>query len=387
MRKFRLCLLLVPLMVLSFAATAATAATITQPVAVSVTMVPNAVDPGNKTDITLTWAGAAGDTLEKSVDGRSWTAITPTVSGATHSYKEVGAVNWSVLYFRVVNGTSVTRVNAFPPNENAHANYTNDTNMCKYCHSTHNAPRQKLLNKPQISEICFTCHGYLNTGSRYNVYNGAVISVGAKDPATGAVTAAKWQRSLGGPYFANAMGVWGKDADGSNRPLTSNHPLSYFSQECLVCHNAHARDNSYRLLTTSDGSEVDAYAVNTAGDTPEQGIYNANLNKVCSGCHNVYTDYSPTGSGSTPYYTDGKYRHSVGVNLSWNGNKNDGVINLTTTLPLEGQPGKIICLTCHFPHGTTAAGINGETSLGSFAPTSRLKKLDNMAVCQNCHMK
>lgn len=380
MRKIGLTILLVPLTMLAltaFTTFTAAAAGITQPVVISAAMEPNPADPGNKTDITLTWIVTPGDVLEKSTDGQTWTTLTPTVNGTDALYKEVGAVNWSVLYFRVVNGTSVTRIDAFPPNENAHANYTDDTNMCKYCHSTHDAPRAKLLNKPQVSEICFTCHGYLNTGSRYNVYNGAVVSAGAKDPQTGAVTAARWQKSLAGPYFANDMGVWGKDANNNNRPLTSNHPLSYFDQECLICHNAHVRNNSYRMLTTSDGSQVDAYAVNTAGDAPEQGIYNANMNKVCAGCHNIYTDYSPTGSGSTPYYTDGKYRHAVDVNLN----------NLTTTLPLEGQSGKIMCLTCHFPHGSTVTGFNGDTSLGSFAPTSRLKKLDNMAVCQNCHMK
>lgn len=386
MQKLKLTILLIPLLIISFGAVSA-AAPISQSVAVSVAMDLNPADPGNKSDILLSWEFTTGDVLKKSFDGRNWITLAPDVNGTSATYKEVGAANWSVMYFQVENGTAITRVNVFPPNENAHANYTSDTNMCKYCHDTHNAPRAKLLNKPQISEMCFTCHGYLNTGSRYNVYNGAVISAGTKDPLTGMVTAAKWQKSLGGPYFGNNMGVWGKDANNNNRPLTSNHPLSYFSQECLICHSAHARNNNYRLLITDDGSPVDAYAVNTAGDVPEQGIYNANLNRVCAGCHSVYTGASPSGSGSTPYYTDGKYRHAVGVNLSWNGSQNDGVINLTTTLPLEGQPGKIMCLTCHFPHGSTAAGINGETSLGSFAPTSRLKKLDNMAVCQNCHMK
>lgn len=385
MRKIILNVLLVLLLTVSFA-TAARAAVITQPVVVSVQMSANQADPGNKTDITLSWPFTAGDSLTKSADGKTWTTLSPTVNGSTATYTEPGALNWSILYFQVVNGPTVTRVDAFPPNQNAHANYANDTNMCKYCHSTHNAPQVKLLNRQSISELCFTCHGYQNTGSRYNVYNGAVISAGTRDPVTGTVTAARWQKSLGGPYFANNMGVWGQDSNG-NKPLTSNHPLSIFNGECLICHSGHTRNNSYRLLVTNDNSDVDAYAINSTGDTPEQGVYNANANKVCATCHNVYTDYSPSGSGENQVYSDGKYRHSVGVNLSWNGSQNDGVINLTTTLPLEGQPGKIICLTCHFPHGSVSAGVNGDASQGSFSPTSRLKKLDNMAVCQNCHMK
>lgn len=45
----------------------------------------------------------------------------------------------------------------------------------------------------------------------------------------------------------------------------------------------------------------------------------------------------------------------------------------------QTNPAKVICLTCHYAHGTkTVDGFTGE---------SKLKRMDNMGVCQNCHKR
>lgn len=385
--KLGLFLALVAALFVSASAPVVAAAPITGPVSVSVTMTPDSTDPQNKTDIRLEWPYTTGDALEKSTDGNTWTALSPTIGTGTATYTEQGVPNWSILYFQITNGTNKTRVDTFPPDQSAHANYTNDTNMCKYCHITHNAPRPKLLGGSTSSDLCYTCHGYTNTGSRYNVSNGAVISAGTKDSVTGVVTAVKWQRSLGGPFSANDMGVWGQDQNGLNKPVTSSHPLGMNGPngECLACHNSHDRNNSYRLLISNDGTVINAYAVNPVGDAPEQPNYLDGMNKVCLNCHTYYM--TPSGSGHISTWNDGTFQHSVGVTLSWNGETADGNLNLTTTLPLEGTPGKIMCITCHMPHGTVSVGTETGSRSGSLAPDTRLKRTDNRSMCQNCHQK
>ncbi len=363
------------------------AASISGPLPVPVTMTPNISDPQNKTDIRLEWPFTTGDILAKSTDGNTWTVLNPTIGTGTASYSEQGVPNWSILYFQITNGTSRVRIDTFPPDINAHANYANDTNMCKYCHITHNAPRPKLLRGTSTSDLCFTCHGFMNTGSRYNVYNGAVISAGPKDPVTGLVTVLNWQKSLGGPYNANTMGVWGQDGSGQNSPVTSSHPLDMTGPggECLSCHDSHDRNNNYRLLISNDATVIDAYAVNPMGDAPERPNYLDGMNKVCFNCHTYYM--TPTGSGHISTWNNNTFQHSVGVTLSWNGQSADGNINLTTTLPLEGTPGKIMCITCHLPHGTVSSGLETGSVSGYLGPGTRLKRKDNRAICEDCHKK
>jgi len=364
------------------------AVSIADSMSVSVTMTPNTNDPQNKTDIHLEWPYTSGDTLEKSIDGNTWVPLTPAIGAATATFTELGAPNWSILYFQITNGTSRVRVDTFPPNDSAHGNYYSDTNMCKYCHITHNAPRPKLLRGSGTSEMCYTCHGFMNTGSRYNVYNGAVISAGAKDPVTGQITALNWQTSLGGPSVSNDMGVWGQDANGQNKPVTSRHPLDMNGPdvECLACHAAHDRNNNYRLLVSHDGATlIDAYAVNPAGNAPETPNYRSGMNSACLNCHTYYM--TPSGSGHTSTWNDGKFQHSVGTSLSWNGQTADGAINLTTTLPLEGSQGNIMCITCHLPHGTVAVGTETESISGNLPPGTRLKRTDNRSMCEDCHKK
>lgn len=363
------------------------AASINGSVSVSVTMTPSVSDPQNKTDIHVEWPYTTGDVLEKSGDGNTWTALNPTIGTGTASYTEQDVPNWSILYLQVTNGPSKTRIDTFPPDMNAHANYSNDTNMCKYCHVTHDAPRAKLLGSSSTSDLCYTCHGLTNTGSRYNVDNGAVISAGTKDPTTGQVTALTWQKSLGGPYEANNTGVWGQDANGQNLQVTSSHPLNMSGPdgECLSCHGAHQSNSNYRLLKSNDGTDIDAYAVNPTGNAPEQPNYRSGLDKSCLNCHTYYM--TPSGSGHNSTWNNNTFQHSVGVSLSWNGQSADGNINLSTTLPLEGVPGKIMCITCHLPHGTVSTGIEVGSVSGNLAPDTRLKRMDNRTICENCHKK
>ncbi|WP_275539560.1 cytochrome c3 family protein, partial [Effusibacillus lacus] len=60
-----------------------------------------------------------------------------------------------------------------------------------------------------------------------------------------------------------------------------------------------------------------------------------------------------------------------------------GAVQSTTVHPpginSQANPAKVFCLTCHYAHGTkTVDGFTGE---------SKLKRMDNMGVCQNCHKR
>ena len=165
---------------------------------------------------------------------------------------------------------------------------------------------------------------------------------------------------------------------------------------CGSCHDPHGGSHNYRSLvgTRLDSSSivVVAYAETVAG-SGERVNYDYGMTSFCTACH---VDFNAgAGSGSSPpsevySSTAGSYRHPVGVSPASRG--------LQTALPLEGTAGdstdSITCVTCHFAHGTTAAGTSpsgydqdGDGTVTDRDVTTALKRADNMGVCEDCHRK
>lgn len=406
--------MLVTILTLIFSSIPVNASVASKNVGVDVT--PNGTDP-NASDITVKWVFAAGDVLKKSVDGQNWTVVPQSSDGLA----VVQAVpNWSILYFRITDsGNNNTNFTAYPPNINAHDTYSLNSSMCADCHVTHSASGQKLLKGTTQKELCRICHGYLNTGSRYNTDNGAVILAGNKNPETGVVTDIVWAKSLGGPFASNDLGVWGagKTVTSFHKVEDPSYPLPPGGQghttpdgncgrchdfACTSCHAVHGGTGTYRQLDPIYAT-VSAYAYNPTGNQPEGVRYVSGMAQFCGYCHDMLlkpenSGHIKTGTlsplhGYLGTYPEDKYRHAVGVDLIYTLPGMDTVTVTPSVLPTEGEPKTVSCITCHFAHGTVT-----DITINTNFPTdyygypmgtsgSMLLRDRPGRLCQDCHPK
>lgn len=367
---------------------------------------------GDTSNVNLSWKFTTGDSLYKSTDGNSWTqvSLTGTNGQDVNVLAASNVPNYSLIYFEVRSIDGEKRINVFPPTPNAHANYEDNTDTCKGCHSTHTATQKTLLLQTTVENLCNSCHGAATTKSRYSVVDGTVLQKNG--------TKAK---SLGGAFTGGASTPWGSNASSTHSVNASNQVApggvagsNTYQLTCTDCHTGHTNTNNYRLTKSLDvaKTEIVAFAVNSNGngDSNPQGYgenynYKTGLNEYCSACHTDYQrlgenikngDGSITKGAGSSADAQGLYRHPTKVDLTYTLSTTGDNQNLTTTLPLgnNGSKNLLICATCHFAHGTNVAGDNpskydrnGDTIVNSSDVSTMMKRLPYMGVCQECHKK
>lgn len=323
---------------------------------------------------------------------------------------------------RIINVTALVLVLLLVMVANAAANggphggYTATTDSCAGCHRAHTATGPHLLMHGSSYDLCMTCHGAAATGANTNVDDGYYLSSrddDAGDQDHGAANTPDNAPLLGGGFVSyqgvgvtsthapdgTEEGAWG---NGVARGLTSN--LADGGLSCASCHDPHGSDN-YRILNeTVNGVGVAVAQVDEGEykdyDTEQWGTGTSGL---CAACHGAYhvtrpgsgSDRSDDGEGNEDYGGDiSTFAHRVDMPYNYGGNLNPETVGLDGYfLPLaESGPGdRVVCMTCHLPHGTSAqmagiadgAGPPGETS----ATDSALLRLDNRGVCEVCHQK
>lgn len=170
--------------------------------------------------------------------------------------------------------------------------------------------------------------------------------------------------------------------------------------------------NGKVTFTSAPGSAVTAdyvpgirvqLAISNKLTASETVSYTGGINQFCAACH---TDYN-TDNASLINQTDGSgktwttisghtltgtyrkaYRHGVG--MVWDDTAHGTTVVSAGNLKFQNvngpkTQGTVICLTCHFAHGTDDAFAGGTTS-----DTGRgtvLKRQVNMSVCETCHQK
>lgn len=370
-------------------------------------------------NITLVWdpvppvnGGTISYDIEKSTDGGITFAFAANLSSSpwTDSNSGAGVSNYTNVIYRlkaketvgatIYYSANFKAVNVFPPDLNAHDNYQRNTDLCHYCHSAHTGQAPFLLNQATASAVCLTCHDGL-TNSKYDVVNGYTKVSGGNT------------RSLGGAFGHNAVqgDVW------NGAGTTSAHKVDEVTPGaapaganveqtlgCTTCHSGHNTGN-YRMLnktiTVPTGVDtvatfnlnIQGGAATASASSGESPVYLSGITGLCQSCHADYNAAAGSGgSGTAPspqFGTPGTYRHAIGVSPSDK--------SLTTTLPLEGtarnNTDKIVCLTCHYAHGTVASDstvstvVSGDGSTLKTQISTTLKRMDGMGVCEDCHKK
>ncbi|MFZ5640792.1 MAG: cytochrome c3 family protein [Bacillota bacterium] len=383
---------------------------------------------GSNSNVTFTFNATAtagtgsGFTLEYTSDGgATWTAAAQDTTVAAPNYKFTATlVDFKLYYVRIKDklATGYKYMDVLPPNNHGHANYSDNTDMCKGCHITHNATQAKLLKGTDTKSLCYTCHATnTTTGSRYDVQQGRVILANATfDPATLKydVTTATWGKTLGGPFGTETsprlpdQNLWGASTTVTSRhdiegtvslipgstkgsPNAGNLNGSFGGGTftCVSCHNGHDNDGNYRILKAKAWSTDTAVLVRAfpkTDTTGETAKYVSGFTGFCGLCHDKFNVGAGSGRGTQPVY-----RHAMDVPLT-NYFYTNGT--LTTSLPLEsGDPAyaspQLVCVSCHYAHGTVVTGTNPtyEGAAGGTDNSTMLKRLPNMQVCEDCHKK
>jgi predicted CXXCH cytochrome family protein len=288
-----------------------------------------------------------------------------------------------------------------------HGGYTATTDGCAGCHRAHTADGPNLLIDDGTYALCVSCHGSTGSGANTNVDDGYYLS--SRDDASG-------DRNEGGANTPdNAPLLGGGFVNYRGASVTSTHDpagsetaawgngvargvLADLAEglTCASCHDPHGSPN-YRIINeVVNGRVVAVQQVDETAKDYDTEQWGTGTSSVCAACHGAYHQTSP-GQGSI--LDNGSYTHRVDMPYSYGGNVNPETVGLEGyTLPLaeSGTGNRVVCMTCHIPHGTSAqmTGIadGGPSGTGTLpgnttATDSALLRLDNRAVCQVCHQK
>jgi len=327
-----------------------------------------------------------------------------------------------------------------------HGRYTDNTGACGRCHQLHQAKSQRLIRfeimpagstaNNIIYGTCTYCHTF-NGQSTYDVKDGMIWDT--NDGKRYATSGGGFERMLvveGEPAMATVVkasashrvnystGTKFRAPGGYNGSNTDAH----IELTCSSCHNPHGSRNSRQLrenvwvgdtsgtkvsqATSDPNTKVIVKVQNPFGD--ETVNYNAQINNFCRSCH---WDYMSGNAKNKTGVFDLKFRHKIGMapdeGLN-DGSRGFGYNPLKFQLPVANLydngtamdpwlTGTVVCVTCHYAHGTFAVvkGIATGDSIvvssgtdpvvdlqnldGTRTEPPKNLRLDNRGVCQNCH--
>ena len=247
---------------------------------------------------------------------------------------------------------------------NPHGSYSALTDVCAACHRTHSGNGPRIILSNNVRSLCDTCHqGY--QGSSYDVEAGTIFNGGANSP------------SLAGPFNSSSGATSSHLIDTPRNPLyvPGGPNATNLALSCASCHDPHGSPNYRMFRTTVTWNGLNVAVPNFTATlnnrlATETVTYQTGSLDACSACH---TDYIQRSGGS---YSAG-FRHRVGITVTTSS-------YTPGSLPLEQQTvtNRIVCLTCHYAHGTT---VTNTAEGGRQGFSTALKRFTDSGVCSGCH--
>lgn len=266
-----------------------------------------------------------------------------------------------------------------------HGNYTDNTNICRTCHQTHNAQGQGLLAKSTETALCFTCHD--GSGSNYNINDGMidVTSNQSFHPImdTGNFKAQQFVQcsNCHNPHGdLDAKGNLYKKllraSDGSTIATQGN-------EFCLICHGANDLkfSSTYYSNTAGDHTNITAAHYNTANPSllPDSGT-----NITCSKCHtphsgryNQLTDLQEENLCFACHVNPANSHSGKGnIQEQFFGSSNVTIVSKHDITSSDN--GKVECSSCHGPHTVGAASLSEGKAYSDLSDPQNTKKVFTM---------
>jgi predicted CXXCH cytochrome family protein len=292
---------------------------------------------------------------------------------------------------------------------------------CAGCHRAHSAQGAMLVNAPDETALCLTCHGAAATGATTNVIDG--VKAGTA-------------HGLRGGGFTNAIMNTAWSGTAVSRPSTSAHTYDDVTQVtmwgngaigsgpgkpsvtlgCSGCHNPHG-NGAYRILrpiptgsgaasvVVVDDQATPVYTVASPenryfGEEYADSSYQTlrSLDAWCAQCHSRHEGTAPGSANLDTGDPIFAYRHTTRLasgtldclvcHATVNGGDAHNPAGITPAIAHEP-----LCQTCHVAHGSAAqmGTFSGNVAWpdGATSPSgngrSSLLRLDNRGLCVACH--
>jgi predicted CXXCH cytochrome family protein len=238
-----------------------------------------------------------------------------------------------------------------------HGGFSGNGGDCTVCHSMHAANNRKLLVVAEETDLCYGCHA--QDGSRRGSFTQAQLVWKGDRPAS----PADWNGTAGsfGATYDPATGGSIQSHHLINKTDSAAPGGTTTEHHCGTCHNPHG-NNNYRLLR----DDVNGHSgISVQADS--MGRYLSGISSFCAACHTTYAD---AGTG-----VEGYNRHPVNLALTAKEMTNLSTSTLEPRAQVEG--GGVMCLSCHFAHGSPSYSMLRMQSYTS----------SQSALCQQCHQK
>lgn len=140
---------------------------------------------------------------------------------------------------------------------------------------------------------------------------------------------------------------------------------------------------------------IPAVIVNNQVMSDEQVIYRSGIVNFCTACHTGYLEEVSMGGEAYLYTRHASFEHPINMDIT--GYVADGFIEdpdprfkLETDRPWDGSEERLVCLSCHFAHGTDAGLILDKNFTlmytGENAPSqTHLLRFGGRQSCMVCH--
>jgi predicted CXXCH cytochrome family protein len=315
---------------------------------------------------------------------------TNVIRGETYYYA-VSAENGAGLEGSIGNVETTTATGK----ENAHVNYSTNSNLCRDCHKVHGAPKNtaRLPRKAPEIENCYVCHD--GTGSDYNIRitfeNKAAhdTSMTPSPSTNNKCTECHNPHGIGNAWMtrlseenlcyrchndpSNSVNGWNIETQFNRASrhavtTTTGDGLTGAKAECTSCHGPH---------TAKQGSGISDFSKRLTDPFNTYNLWTGTLTNFCLQCHKSGNLPEATATISTfvPYTITfpnvGNFPFFPGWDKS------------AFTANPAGHSQSYSCQTCHHPHGSPNQRLQAYFNGASYETTTTAAGEENL--CYQCH--